>query len=269
VRLSSRPSRLLGGLVATVALLAACGGQDTSPDRLSPEAAVRAAAATSSEAGSSRFELAVTTELSGQSISFSGSGVLDAATGKSASTFELPGGGGTLEQRIVDGQMYLTVPTQPGFFQIALADLVGTQLESAADPAGALDALEGLSGAVEEVGSEQVRGEPTTHYRGTLDPAVALEKMGGALLDAAGPALADVEALPFEVWIDDDGRLRRFTVTAELPASPQTGGVPVTSTTTLELYDFGADVQVEAPPADEVRDGTPILEVLRGVAPVG
>jgi len=270
VRLSPSTLRRPAAVLAAAVVLAGCGGAGSSEpaqDRVTPLAAVQAASQTTAEAGPSRFELTVSTEADGQSFELAGSGVLDPVTGEGESTFELPGGMGTLEQRIVDGQLYMTVPGQPGFFQLALEDLVGTPLEAASDPSGSLEALQGASDDVEEVGREDVRGEPTTHYRGTMDPEVAIENLGGAMRDAAGEALADVESFPFEAWIDDDGRIRRYTAVVELPASDATGGTAVTATTTMELFDFGVEVDVEAPPADQVQDGAPLLEALRGQQP--
>ncbi|HWH29755.1 MAG TPA: LppX_LprAFG lipoprotein [Mycobacteriales bacterium] len=253
--------------MAALALLAGCGGADTAaPDRLSPVEAVRAAASQTAEAGSSRYEMTLVTEVQGQSVEMGGGGVMDPATGAAESTFTLPGGAGTIEQRVVDGTMYMTLPNQTGWYAIAVEDLVGTQLASAAAPTDAFAALTDLAGGVEEVGEEDVRGEPATRYRGAFPADVAREQFGGALGEAAGKALASIEEVPFEVWIDDQGRVRRYTTTVDIPASDATGGEPVSSSMTMELFDFGVEVDVQAPPADEVQDGQVILDGLRGLS---
>lgn len=255
--------------LAAVALVAGCGSSSAgsgSSDQRTPAAAVRAATATTEEAGSSRFVLTSTTAAQGQTIEFVGEGVFDPATRKGRATFTLPGGAGTMDQVFLGEQLFLSVPGQPGYYRLAVSDLVGTDLQNAAQPTGSLDLLEGVSDDVEEVGTEDVRGDQTTHYQGTVDAQKALDQVGGSLRESAeqGFEAAGIDALPFEAWIDDDGRLRKFSLTMEVPASDTTGGHAVTSVTEVETYDFGVAVDVEAPPADQVRDGAQLLAFLRG-----
>ena len=268
-----RPAARLVAGGAAVVLLAGCGGSSgssssESSDRLTPVAAVRAAAQTTADAGSSRFELTSTTQVAGQTVEVSGTGEYDPASRSGQATFTLPGGAGTMEQRYLGDDLYLAVPGQPGFFKLSVADLVGTSLETASQPTGSLDALESASDDVRETGEEEVRGAQTTRYEGTLDAGAALEQAGGALGDLAEAGIdpETISAVPFEAWIDEEGRLRRFELVLELPASEATGGTPVTSTTRMELFDFGVEVAVEPPPADQVQDGAPLLEALRSQA---
>jgi hypothetical protein len=268
VRLSPPTLRRAGVALVALALVAGCGSSSpgAAPDRLTPVAAVQAAATTTAEAGSSRFSFQTVTEIGGQTVDVAGTGAFDPGTRQGAATFTLPGGMGTLEQRFLGDDLYITAPGQSGFFRLSTSDVVGTPLEGTLSPTESLSALEAASDDVEEVGTEEVRGEQTTRYRGTLDAQRALEQAGGALRELAEQRLdtAALEPLPFEAWIDDEGRLRRFVLTVDIPGSEATGGGPVSSTTTLELYDFGADVSVDAPPADQVQDGGPLLDALRG-----
>ena len=50
--------------------------------------------------------------------------------------------------------------------------------------------------------------------------------------------------LPVDVWVDAQDRPVRFAATFE------TG--PVAAKVRLDLFDYGADVRVTAPPADEI-----------------
>jgi len=122
------------------------------------------------------------------------------------------------------------------------------------DPSQALDFLQGASDDFEEVGQEEVRGEQTTHYKGTVD----LEKV-------AEEAPADVQEqyrklseltgdkkVPMDVWIGDDGLVRKIAFTQ---AVPNGGSVKMEE----ELYDFGTDVNVEEPPANQVVDLQDVL----------
>lgn len=112
------------------------------------------------------------------------------------------------------------------------------------DPLGPLDLLRHPVDAVETVGRDEVRGTGTDHLRARLDLTD-----GGADEQPAGSfegrlVAAGVETLPVEVWIDDDGVVRRLLVTVDA------GG---TMTTTFELFDVGTPVEVSVPdPADVI-----------------
>ena len=58
---------------------------------------------------------------------------------------------------------------------------------------------------------------------------------------------AGITALPVDVWLDEEGAVRRLSVTIEGAASV---------TTTFEVYDIGADVDIAPPdPADVIEPG--------------
>jgi hypothetical protein len=126
------------------------------------------------------------------------------------------------------------------------------------DPRKALDFLRAASGEIETVGSETLRGTETTHYRATVDlgdyerlvPASEREQAGsmfGDLVDESG-----VGEVPVDVWLDESGLVRKLTmaVTATEPGSSETTEVTVS----FELWDYGEDLAIELPPADEVAD---------------
>jgi hypothetical protein len=58
--------------------------------------------------------------------------------------------------------------------------------------------------------------------------------------------------LPAEAWIDGDGYLRKMTLAFAGLAGASDAGFDLT----MEMFDFGAEVDVEPPPADEVTDIT-------------
>jgi hypothetical protein len=138
--------------------------------------------------------------------------------------------------------------------QQALGDL-GTPATGA--PLDALAYLRGVSGDVQVVGPDSTRGEPTTRYRGAVDPAKVAEQLPAAARPQATAMAGQVgQMLPADLWIDSQGRLRKLVLTADLakvqgaPAGPATG----TATVTLELWDFGTTVDVTAPPPEQVVD---------------
>jgi hypothetical protein len=103
----------------------------------------------------------------------------------------------------------------------------------------------------ERVGDEDVRGVPTTHYRGELNVRSRIETS----LEAEGWAAANIERYledteetrqMMDVWVDSEGRARRV-VTTDGTLDAEVGSV-----TTTEYFDFGLEIDIQAPPAAEV-----------------
>ncbi|MEV4423138.1 hypothetical protein AB0L40_24640 [Patulibacter sp. NPDC049589] len=127
------------------------------------------------------------------------------------------------------------------------------------DPTQALQYLKAATGDIETVGKEDVRGEPTTHYRATIDYAryPSLAKPADRAAAKAGVEqlikLSGSRTSPMEVWVDGDGRVRRIRQTVGTQLTP---GKKATITQDYELYDFGHQVDVQLPPDSEVQDLT-------------
>jgi len=203
---------------------------------------------------------------------------LTAATGEEL-PFEL--GDGVLELVTDADTAYLhfslieTLTGASGWLSMS-ADELGTGASSLGLGAGAtaptkmLEALRGVTDEPEIVGQEEVRGVETTHYRGTLTLADALEKVPedqraevAAALDELGE---DGDAgIPIDVWIDGDGLPRRMTVDmGDALAMVAPGGG--SATMTMELFDYGEPVDIAIPSPDEV---TPFSEVMGGLGGFG
>jgi len=124
------------------------------------------------------------------------------------------------------------------------------------DPGAFLKFLEGAGDEVTTVGREDVRGVPTTHVRTTLDVAKVVAGASGAerrklddQLDGLGGTGEALRHIPADAWLDDDGYVRKVTLSF---GAPGTGGGPaVTAKVVVELYDFNEPVDVKVPdPAD-------------------
>ena len=135
------------------------------------------------------------------------------------------------------------------------------------DPAQTLQYLRAASSGVKESGSATVRGVETTRYVGRLDFRKALDAGLDRLeLPAAERQRArqgmqrmlgqlGAKGMPFEVFVDDDGLLRRLT----MDMSMQVMGQPMSTKVSMDYFDFGVDVDVQAPPAGDVTDATGAL----------
>jgi hypothetical protein len=65
-----------------------------------------------------------------------------------------------------------------------------------------------------------------------------------------------VGAMPVDVWVDGDGLVRRVALELDAGAA---GSVPVATTMTMDLYDYGTPVDVALPVASEVSDLAALL----------
>ncbi len=63
-----------------------------------------------------------------------------------------------------------------------------------------------------------------------------------------------MDRIPVEVFLDEQGRPVRTVQTLELTVQGQS----LATTTTTDLYDWGVNVDVQAPPADQVVDAPPV-----------
>ena len=271
-------------LAALTALGAsACG--ESAP--ATPQAAVLQAADTTTEAGSSRasFELTMTGLTPGP-LTMTGEGIFDSSERKGRMTMDMSqlaaGTGqelGEIEVIFDEFVVYMRFP----FLQTLQPDLEpwvkfdirelgkeqGFDLGQLSqlnqnDPSQVLQYLRAASEDVEEVGKEDVRGVETTHYRMTVDlrkvveraPEDQREQLRASveqLIEASG-----IETVPTEVWIDEEGLARRIRLayeTMEL-APGQTGAM----TMTMELFDFGVEVDIQPPPPEGVTDIRELLE---------
>ena len=129
---------------------------------------------------------------------------------------------------------------------------------SSSDPRELLDVLRSLSGDLETVGTEELRGVETTHYRAVVDP-VELAK-GAATAGQATDGLFDqltaqsgIGAVPLDVWIDANGLVRKLSM--EVSATDQASQAGA-ATISFELWDYGETVDIELPPASQVADAS-------------
>jgi len=145
----------------------------------------------------------------------------------------------------------------------------GASTFDVADPSAFLDFLRGAGGEVDDMGREQVRGVDTTHLHTTVRLRDALNTASGAdrdrlqraidQLSQNGSSLLDAD-MPTDVFIDDSGMVRELVFDFSVPDS--TGSTAAKSTLTVDLFDFGTDVGINPPPADQVTDVTSKLSQL-------
>jgi hypothetical protein len=126
------------------------------------------------------------------------------------------------------------------------------------DPRDMLDMLRATTGQLEEVGRDEIRGVEATHYRTTLD----LDELRARLekLEAKGVVDGFIESIessgmqevPLDVWVDADSLVRRLVMTISTKQSGRTAKASFS----MDVFDYGEPVEVAAPPASEVVEGS-------------
>jgi hypothetical protein len=280
---------LLLALVTPALLLGACGDDDDDGGSVDSDLLANAASATV-DRGSSR--IAMSGSISGPGlpgkVPIKADGVVDNAKRVGRLNFDfsslaesIPEGSG-LDQASFKGEMIIDklvvymrfpflaqlLPSGADWIKIdaeALSEAAGVDLGSFSqlgqtDPSQSLQYLRAVSGDVEEVGTEEVRGVETTHYKATVDlekvPDVlpedqreAMRKSIDALVKQAG-----TNEIPVEVWVDEDGLVRRMRQDFSFDAEGGQGKADFT--VDIEMYDFGVEVDVEPPPEEDTVDIT-------------
>jgi hypothetical protein len=279
---SSRLTRVVFAvqLAALAVGLSACGGDALSLDP------VASAATKTAASGSSRVEFTIALKVPGETINMNGSGLFDYRDPRGSLTYnmQVPGLGDVrMDMRMVGTKMFLRMPRElageglPNGKEWLGFDL-GKSLEQAGlgsldfaqqqDPAQTLQLLRAASADVKKAGAAVVKGVDTTRYVGRMDFRKALD-VG---LDELGLSAAEREkaqkgmnwmldqlgakSVPFEVYVDGDGLLRRM----KMDMSMTIEGERLAAAMQMDYFDFGVDVDVQAPPARSVFDVTGQLQ---------
>ena len=147
-----------------------------------------------------------------------------------------------IEMILVDNVMYMQVPDLGGKYLSMDLDEpgnpLGPMMTDSMDPSKQAEMMRAGLESVTFVGEEDVDGESLERYSATLDPSAALEGMQGM---EGVPKSMMPEQMQSDTWFDDDGRVRRMVIDmGEL------------GSTEMSMDDWGADVDIEAPPAGQV-----------------
>ena len=174
---------------------------------------------------------------------------------------------GEMEMRTIGETSYIRFP----FFSIFLGaetEWIATPAEEGqsatsgfggstpSNPADFLEFFEEAKGTVEELGRESIRGTDTTHYLVVFDMEDLLanatpEERAG--IEAEG--IPPIDCLPMDLWISDDGLVNKYVIEMDgtgldLPQDEAFESMVID----FEMYDYGSDIVIEAPPADQVTD---------------
>ena len=244
--------------------------------KASAQERIAQAATKTTEAGSARFAMTMSMQGGAQEVTVDAEGAMEFASQKVAMTMNLgelgaQAGMDTIEMLSEGQTIYMKFPNHEQlrlptpWLKMDLGELTGvpgmeslSQLNSN-DPSKTLEMLRGVSEDVEEIGTEDVRGTSTTHYKANMDLNKAIAEIPEEDREALEQQFEQLgtDTVPTEVWIDDEGLLRRQTSTVDLSkvkGAASGGAAPTEMVIEMELFDFGAEVDVDAPPKAEVTD---------------
>lgn len=263
-------------IVAAAAVTAGCGGGSGSALALDP---VAAAATKTVQAGAARVHFALSVSnpqlQGGRTIRLDGSGAIDGTSGQLAiglgslhragippnatlqeiflqqdGDYVMYLGLGSLTSQLPGGKQWIELNVSK-LGKSAGLDLGKLLSGSQFQPGDLLSMLRAEGAQIHKVGPATIDGTATTHYRVTIDMAKALEAKGLSSPLLAGVA-AEVPSVPEDVWIGKDGLVHRI----QLSVTAAQSRVAMT----MDLYDYGADVSIAAPPSSEVFDATELAE---------
>ncbi|WP_020670527.1 hypothetical protein [Amycolatopsis nigrescens] len=278
-----RKATLAGAGLALIMTVTACGGGQTGgqaepapangdrPFNSAPDL-VRAASTKTAESKTAKFSM----EAGGAGQSMTATGQLRFDPGNVAMSMNMDNNGEKMEIRLVDRAFFIKSPemSEGGkeWTKLStdgadpLSKLLGTVLDQAAkqsDPTKVLDQID-KAGTITKTEPTQLDGQPATLYNVDVDVAKAmqlsLESMPKELTDALkGKLETELKGkqltMPMQLWLNADQLPVQIVVDSGPMAAAM--GAPAgqaEAKSTMKYTDWGAPVDVQAPPADQVQD---------------
>ncbi len=212
------------------------------------------------EEGSARFDAVTTIDSEEFSERGESSGVID-FTGDRRQV-DVQTAAGTVTALITQDGYLLSAGGDTGWVRLDPQDLRGTPVEASGlatlplqDPSLNLALLRGATDDVTEVGEEDIDGESVTRYEVMVDAAAAAGQADAATGETIRALGGDGQLLPMDVWIDDQDRIRRLEHRGDFADVDLIQGQTEGSfELRMDLTDFGAEVDIEEPGADEIVD---------------
>lgn len=128
-------------------------------------------------------------------------------------------------------------------------------LPTTGDAKGELAILEAVTGKVRNLGKEDVRGVPTTHYSGTVSNSQRAEQLRKEGEEGLASGIeAKGLAMQIEAWIDAKGLIRRMRLLSTQAQNGDEG--PQAIDMRFDFFDFGFEPKIEVPDSSEVFDAT-------------
>lgn len=273
-----RTLAVAGTGIAAIATVAGCSsGSPKKGHAVAPDIkAVQAAYTTTTAAKTAKIAVNVRVSqgnsATSQAMSTSAKGVVDTASKSGELTVSLPQGGTEPVVFTGTGLIYEKLPAQAltaakihtPWVAIDIKKLaekkLGGQLpqNTPESPLDDLGYIKGVSDKISKDGTATVGGVKTTHYSATVD----LDKAATA---KSSPAVQKLESIlgshtmPAQIWLDQQGRVRKVQFVEKLKNLPTTNGAPtnpITVNATVMISDLGTPVHITVPAKSQTTDIT-------------
>lgn len=252
-------------LIAVPLALGGCSGTDSSPQAPATQAPATATDAAQATPGqeidpvaffekaqkamtdAKTYSMTVEMDSTGEKTTMTGVGdISDAAHPKADMKLSMPGSAAQMHM-IIDGtNVYMQMPGVGGdgkFVRMPLSVLSqagGQDVSTLMNPSENLALTQQAVDRVVFTGTEDVAGETLRRYKVTMDPQKLQQGLATSGPTAMPSPTGMPESLPYDLWLDDAGRMRKMTMNLE--------GTAMTMTTT----DYGKPVTITPPPAASV-----------------
>jgi hypothetical protein len=217
---------------------------DTSGGHLDEDSLIEAISTGPVKAGSAHMEMTMSGSMA---LSAEGDVAYLDSGPEMSMTMNMPQMGGHMELRLVDGLLYMTIPTltpDGKFLRIDPSDKSNPltksfgSLSEQMDPLASVKAMKNAVRDVKFVGAEQVDGVDADHYTVTVDTTKMVKSM------KQKPVAGMPDTLTYEMWLDSEDLLRRMQF--------ELSGLTVD----MSMSEWGEPVKITAPPAGKVMDAS-------------
>lgn len=267
-----RGGKYLVTLAAAGMLATACGTTVAQPP-----AETLAAAVTKTGTQTARIAVTVSVKTKGMSISFDITGAFDFARQRGMLTMAAPIG---LTELFIAPKAYvkfsggsgMPLPQGKSWVEVDTtglpADASGPlgPLGAVGTPKDLLTSLTAIAGSEQRLGTGTVRGVAATEYQLNIDPAKTEARVASGERASVGQFFKSLgkATVPVDVWLDSQNLVRRVQLSLRIPGA-STGGPGMSGnpqiTVTMDFYDYGAPVNVSAPPASQVAKASQVMPI--------
>ncbi|MFD1825089.1 MULTISPECIES: DUF6612 family protein [Mumia] len=193
--------------------------------------------------------MTISMEAAGQKIDAEADVITDSDPSKTAMRMTMDASGQSIEMTLVDGALYMKAPGMPEgkWMKLSLDAAAGAagesfgQLRDSMDPTKSIENLKDALKSVTATGqTETIDGVEASRY----DVVVDTSKIAG--MEAAAAAQLPAE-ITYEYWVGPDDLPRKVVMdVAQIPME-------------MTFTKWGEDVEITAPPAGQVVDGSSMM----------
>lgn len=171
---------------------------------------------------------------------------------------------GDIQMVLLGTAMYMKLPadllselgqSDKPWVKVPLDGVTASALGSSVDLAGEMDPTHMIdeiksAGTIKQVSHQELNGVSTTHYSIDVDVAKLAQSMTDNEAEKQALSTVTTQTIPFDVWVD--GANLPVKIVTNMFYSITPGSKATQMTTTTNYSNWGEQVSITAPPADQV-----------------